>query len=313
METIDQERQQSKRLLSHQLTLGDDEFEKTLAATGKRLRGMGDSPLSSTADRLDSFVQLQGFEFGRWLLANSGGLNGYWTDYMINPPSLEGAGLQPLEQELLESAPTVLATRERAGIFKTFIQQQIKPGVCFASLPCGLMDDLLGLDWSGCEDFQLVGIDLDQQSLALAAGRAGERGLAPHCEFINKDAWQLAGDGRFDLLSSNGLNIYEPDDQQVTDLYSHFAAALRPGGLLVTSYLTPPPMLTEQCEWRMELIDKAKLQKSLVIFAEILQASWACYRSTALTRQQLIDAGFDIVEIIPDRIAIFPTVVARRR
>jgi chemotaxis methyl-accepting protein methylase len=37
----------------------------------------------------------------------------------------------------------------------------------------------------------------------------------------------------FDLISSNGLNIYVKDKEQVIALYQKFFDALKPGGTLV--------------------------------------------------------------------------------
>lgn len=45
----------------------------------------------------------------------------------------------------------------------------------------------------------------------------------------------------FHLIASNGLNIYEPEDDRVIQLYRGFHDALKPGGVLITSALTPPP------------------------------------------------------------------------
>ena len=111
---------------------------------------------------LSLLEQLNEFELGRFLLMNKG-LNGYWTSYIIlHGPQKQQ--LHPLEHWMLHNSPAVLATQERFGIFKKHLQQQLKTGMTLASVPCGLMDDLLGLDYSAHYDIKLVGIDLDEKS-----------------------------------------------------------------------------------------------------------------------------------------------------
>ncbi|UNM05671.1 MAG: hypothetical protein H6925_03910 [Holosporaceae bacterium] len=109
--------------------------------------------------------QLDTFPLVQFLLHNRG-LNGEWTDYVIRRGPVE-ANLSPLEHFLIHEAPVVLATRERAGIFKEKLQKLVQDGVHMASLPCGMMDDLLSLNFKGVPNVTLTGIDLDQQSQIL--------------------------------------------------------------------------------------------------------------------------------------------------
>lgn len=46
-----------------------------------------------------------------------------------------------------------------------------------ASVPCGLLRDLLSLDWSGVTDFTLYGVDLDPDSLQRASALSRNYGL----------------------------------------------------------------------------------------------------------------------------------------
>jgi hypothetical protein len=107
------------------------------------------------------------------------------------------------------------------------------------------------------------------------------------------------------VLVSNGLNLYEPDDARVTRLYARFAAALKPGGLLVTSFLTPP------AEWDMTRVDSVALARQQLLFSDVIGARWQCFRSSELSRRQLADAGLTEIEIVPGRANIFPTALAR--
>src|SRR5260363_143293 len=83
-------------------------------------------PLQETLDLLEALTQ---FELGRFLLHNQG-LNGYWTSVII---------------------------RERFSKLQKQLCSFIKPHACLASIPCGLMDDLLLLDYSDLKDIQLTG------------------------------------------------------------------------------------------------------------------------------------------------------------
>ena len=276
-----------------------------------------DSAVAAIRERLDGDQQLLGlldqltqFEFGRFLILNSGGWDGFWTWNVISRPDRDEPFSSELEEFLFLKAPTVQATRERFHIFQSAIKAAIQPGMEVASLPCGVMADLLTL---GSTDTRFVGLDLDEKSLQLAAEFAAEKNLASQSEFIQADAWNLGIEGRFDVLTSNGLNIYERDDDRVTDLYRSFATALKPGGLLVTSFLTPPPPLAgpEGCEWDFTKIDLEALELQRKIFSEILDATWASYRSTDTTRQQLLAAGFERIEFFPETTGMFPTVQCR--
>lgn len=309
--------EETHRILSHR-----DEgipLARRAAEIRERIQAEGDKPHVTVERQLQLLEELQGFELGRFLLSN-GGLNGYWTHYILTHPTRgrpagrgrDGRPISVIESIFLDRLPTVLATQQRFTIFRRVIQAEVKSGRVLASIPCGVMGDLLTLDYSGIENIHLVGIDLDPESLGSANGLAGERGLAATVDFLQKDAWDLGIRDEFDLIASSGLNIYEPDDERVTELYRQFFLALRPGGLLVTSFLTPPPG-GETCEWKMERLDQKDLLLQKIIFGDILRVKWQFYRTAGQTRSQLDGAGFDPIQWIDDDARIFPTVVARKR
>lgn len=261
-------------------------------------------PLEEELALLD---QLMEFPLGRFLLENKG-LNGEMTAYII----LHGPNApreHPLEQWVLHKCPVVKATQERFQIFRDQLQRSLKDGMTLASLPCGLMDDLLGLDYSEVKDIKLVGIDLDERSLKLAAENAEKTKENFTTSFLKRDAWHLNVKGQYDILSSNGLNIYEKNDQKVVELYDQFYKALKPGGLLITSFLTPPP-LSQESPWRDYCLEDVLKQKAL--FGDIIEASWQSFRTESQTRQQLEEVGFKVTEVIYDTQHMFPTVVAKK-
>lgn len=262
-------------------------------------------PLEEELALLDQLAQ---FPLGQFLLKNKG-LNGEMTAYII----LHGPKDSPknsLEEWMLHKCPVVKATQERFQIFRDQLQRSLKDGMTLASLPCGLMDDLLGLDYSSVRNIKLVGIDLDGQSLKLAEENARNKTGNFMISFFKRDAWHLNVVEEYDLITSNGLNIYEPDDQKVVELYGQFYKALKPGGLLITSFLTPPPPLSQESPWKN--FNPGDVLKQKALFGDIIEASWQSFRTESQTRQQLEGVGFKVTDIIYDTQHMFPTVVARK-
>jgi SAM-dependent methyltransferase len=292
--------------LSHEQR--ENSFQTAKQALFDKIQSRGDLPHISIQKQLELLEQLSQFEFGRFLIER-GGLNGYWTHYLVTHPTkgrLQNSPLPPLEDFLLNSAPTCVATQQRFSIFKDSIQQHLCEGGSFASIPSGLMADLLDLDTSSLCTFSLHAIDLDSETLFQAKGYAEEKGLSAHCHFALKDAWELDIDAKFDLLASNGLSIYEPDDEKVVSLYRQFYTALKPNGILVTSFLTL------KTEWKLDAVNlqDALLQK--ILFVDILDAKWQAFRAEETVRTQLNRAGFCEIEILYDKAHIFPTVIAKK-
>lgn len=295
--------------LSHEQR--ETSFETAKQALIDKIQHRGDLPHVPVEKQLQLLGELATFELGQFLIER-GGLNGYWTHYVITHPKRQTTSLSSRETFLLNSAPTCLATQERFSIFKNQIQQYIQEGCSFASIPSGLMADLLDLDYSRVQTFTLNGIDLDAETLSQAKDYAKEKGLLDHCEFSEKDAWKLDINEAFDLLASNGLAIYEPDDDKVVALYRQFYNALKPSGVLITSFLTPPPMPGLKTEWKLEFINLENLQLQKILFVDILDAKWQVFRAEETVKNQLRKAGFSNIEILYDNAHIFPTVVAKK-
>ncbi len=287
-------------------------FELSKQILLEKILNRGDLPYISVEKQLELLQGLSESKLGQFLIER-GGLNGYWTHYVITHPenNLKNP-LNSLESFILERAPTSLATQERFQIFKSQIQKRIQEGCSFSSIPCGLMGDLLDLDYSGLHTFTLCGIDLDPETLVLAKDHAKTRGLLEHCQFFEKDAWDLQLHEKFDLIASNGLSIYEHNDQKVIDLYRQFYNALKPNGTLVTSFLTPPPAPGFKTEWLSTELNPQDALLQKIIFVDILDAKWQAYRSEATVRNQLLQAGFCNIEVFYDKAHIFPTVVAKK-
>ncbi len=285
----------------------------------KKIKQRGDLSYVSVARQLEILQELSRFELGRFLLQR-GGLNGYWTNYIIQHPeqgrlrglNSENQPFTQLELFFLEKAPTCLATQQRFEIFKREIQRRLHKGIALASVPCGLSADLLDLDYSQISDVSICGIDLDAESLSQSQQNAEDYGVAACCKFVQRDAWNLEYEGAFDLITSNGLSIYEPDDQKVVELYRQFFIALKPGGYLVTSFLTPPPIPGAKTEWDLRAVNSEHALLQKIVFSDILECKWQVFRCEERVRSQLLEAGFTEIQVIYDRVHIFPTVVCKK-
>lgn len=235
------------------------------------------------------------------------GLDGKATQFFIS--GAEGEA-NPMIRWICDKAPVVLATRERFGIFKKELQKRLHSNMHFASVPCGVMEDLLGLKLVKVDNVKFTGIDLDEKSLELAAANAAKKGFKNVSNFYRADAWNLEEfEEHFDVLTSNGLNIYEADDAKVTALYKGFFKVLKPGGILITSFLTPPPAMGGTT-WKN--VNMAEATKQRILLGTIIGVGWQHFRTEELTRAQLTEAGFIDIEIIYDSQGMFPTVIAKK-
>ncbi|MGW7386853.1 SAM-dependent methyltransferase [Streptomyces sp. NPDC054794] len=290
-----------------------EDTTRLAARIEQRLRDAPDLllPLDET---LSLLVQLQEFELGRFLLHN-GGLNGYWTSYVFGLRPQNPAAT-PLERWLLTRS-LLPGIRERFGRFQAAIAASVRDGAVLASVPCGLMDDLLQQDYSGMTDVRLIGVDIDPESVDLARKNAAERGLADLCEFQVGDAWELGLDAEVDLLTSNGLNMYEADPERLMELYRGFARALRPGGRLLVSFIPRPPAPPwaeggQPGSWAKYGIEDADLRRDIAIFGDILQPKYLNFTSEEEIRDQLSRAGLTVAAVSYSENGALPIATAIR-
>ncbi|NEP81761.1 MAG: class I SAM-dependent methyltransferase, partial [Okeania sp. SIO3B3] len=86
----------------------------------QRIIQTGDKPHVTVARQLELLNELSDFPLGQFLLQN-GGLNGYWTDYLIEHQyqrrftgiDAEGRSLTELEKFILDKNPLPLATQQK--------------------------------------------------------------------------------------------------------------------------------------------------------------------------------------------------------
>ncbi len=242
--------------------------------------------------------ELTTFELGRFLLQHRG-LNGLWTAYWIwDAPNLTLTNT--LEAWFVHKAPVVLATRERATIFQELAQKYLSGRQRLASVPCGRMDDLLRLTYP--KPVALYGIDLDPEALQLAEHYARSRDLLRYCTFFHRNAWDLQLTNTFDVMLSNGLNIYVSEPEKITLLFEQMYQALQKGGVLITSFLTP------KSEWVG--VNHEDLTLEVAIFRDILQVRWSNECTEQAMREILQKIGFSVEEVRYDRQRRFPSIVA---
>lgn len=302
-------------LISHEVNAAP--IEITLKQVAERIKKQGDTPHYTVEQQLDMMHQLAQFDFGCYLLQNQG-INGYWTHYMTTHAwfgrhtgkNNRGDAFTPMEDFILNKLPIMRATQERMDIFHAENSKVLRDGVKLACIPCGMMGELLYLDYSHIKNFELIGIDYDINILQDARALAEKRQLLSHLTLKQSDAWNLNIHDELDLISSNGLTIYEPDDNRVIELFQQFYQALKPNGKLVTSFFTPPPMLTSECEWDMSNVNQHDLLYGKTVMVDIIGVKFQCYRSTKTTRKQLAQAGFRDIIFIYDKARMFPTVIA---
>lgn len=247
---------------------------------------------------------LQEFPLGQFLI-NNRGLNGYWTDYLIFK-GYKKKITHKLEYFLLNSCPGILATRERFNIFQEEIKKHIKTENNVASIPSGLMSDFLTLENNIKNKLNMYAVDLDKNSLKAIK----EQSINTNVNLIHQDAWNLNFNNFFDLIASNGLNIYEKDHEKLISLYQKFYGALKNGGVLITSFLTLPPSIDSKSPWKNYNDEHLRIQRA--IFEDILSVMWANYETEDSMREKMESIGFEVLNVIYDSQGMFPTITLKK-
>lgn len=288
--------------------LGAVELDESIIISAKERLTQAESLTVSLEEELTMLEQLTQFDLGRFLLVNKG-LNGYWIDYIISGDH-SNVEKDSLEYWLLKHAPIVQATQERFKIFQEETQKRLESNLTLASIPCGAMNDLLLLDYSNVKNVSLIGVDIDQESISLAQlniNKAITNSFS--ASLLKEDAWNLNQNVKVNVILSNGLNIYEPNETRLIELYTKFYNALTENGVLITSFITKSPAVDSNSPWKN--IDKNNLVKQKALFADVIQAKWQNSLTEEQAIYQLSQAGFKDIKIIYDSQGMFPTVIAR--
>lgn len=293
-------------------------FEATVKDLQNQIIARGDLPHVSIKQQLEILDQLASFPFGQFIIER-GGANGFWTDYLISHPQKrkpsdlnhEGKPFNSVENFLLNQCPVVLAHQERFQIYQKIIQERMQENMRLASIPCGLMRDLLTLDFTQFNRIELIGVDIDQESIDLAANFAKQLNIK-NVHFLREDAWQIPFNEELDIITSSGLNVYESDPQRILNLYKRFFNALKPKGFLVISVLTYPPGEIKNSDWKLDGIRPEVLLMDRIVHKDVLDIKWRNFRSCDELDKEFKQVGFSKVDIFFDRHHIFPTICAQK-
>ncbi|MEM7494735.1 MAG: class I SAM-dependent methyltransferase [Myxococcota bacterium] len=308
---------QPETCLSHNMQ--PEPLDQAVQAIRSRVRAEGDKPNATVKQQLEVVDALLRFGLGRFLLIHRG-INGYWTRYLAGSDPRygiaagvndEGKPLSELERWMLGESPGAYIIQERQRAAQAILRQNMRDGMVLASVPCGAMDDLLGLDFSSHRDVRLVGIDVDPASLRLAEQNARDRSMIDRVELIEADAWNMGITDRFDVLMSHGLSGYEPDRRRLVELYKEFRKAIKPEGTFLAYFTTPPPTADANSSWDRTRITAESLRRHELIFKHVLQPKWWPGHSTEQeVTSRLRAAGFSRIEPHPDQAGICTTVMA---
>lgn len=232
-------------MLSHQKVIIS---ESAVSSSLLELRSQVENDIHNQSEaefkmRLRILEQLKEFELGRFLLVNRG-LNGYWTDEILNRPVESNRKEQytnSLEEYLFEESPTFAARREAQRTIHNEVSPKLRPGSTVASFPSGLMSEVLLAKTERFSGVEVFAIDLDAENFALIRERYGDRLVGNTFHMLQMDARHLDFCDHFDLICSTGLTFYMSSDDEVQQLLNRFYVALKPkGGKLVTTFGASP-------------------------------------------------------------------------
>lgn len=310
----------NKLNISHQ-NVENKDIRDILKEAGKSIRAEKSPEIIdnfSLEERLDVLRELANFQLGKFFLTHKGA-DAFWTDYIINYPfsslakkqvNLEGNPLSRVERFILEEAPLTLAHRERFKIFQNFVQNHLFDNIVLASIPCGCMRDLLELNYNGIKNFNLIGVDIDPNSLMLARELADICKINTDLVLKELDAWKVCYIEKIDILVSNGLNVYESDKNKLLKLYKIFYSALKPEGKLVVGFLTYPPDFVQKSEWNLNAINPKSILFEKLLYKSIIKSNWLNFKTSEEMVEDLLFVGFKKVDVIYDKYRIFPTAIA---
>jgi hypothetical protein len=220
--------------------------------------------------------------------------------YRARPSGRFGVGY--LLDALLLRLPAARSMRSRYVHSREQIVAEVRrcatltEAITIASAPCGIArelveaSDVLAADPSLRERVSFVGIDLDDEPLVLSRQLAGARA---GFRFVPGDVFDRASYPRrpeSDVIVSTGLADFL-DDAEATRFFVTCRAALKPGGLLVTSAQRPQPL----ADYLMR--ELAELRPT--------------YRSAERISAVLCSAGFSAITSVSDRVGFQILVTAR--
>ncbi|AIU70500.1 SAM-dependent methyltransferase [Thermococcus eurythermalis] len=98
-------------------------------------------------------------------------------------------------------------------------------------LACGTGIPTLELARRG---YQVIGLDLHEEMLAVARRKAGAEGL--NIEFVQEDALEIGFEEEFDAVTMFFSSIMYFDDSTIQELFNSVKRAIRPGGVFIADF-----------------------------------------------------------------------------
>lgn len=283
------------------------------AMSKARLRWASKGIDAATCAGLESRLnELVAFPIGRFILVN-GGLNGYWTNYlarigcdMINERAKARQFTNETEEYIVASSAEMRGEHEM--LLRNIIGPLLKPGLAVASVPCGLMSEVL-LAAEHFEGVKLYAIDIDNCNFDLIREKYGDRLVGNEFHPLAMDALTLDFDCKFDLITCLGFVMYLKEDY-FPDFLSRLHRALKPGGRLILSFY---PEASEHstlfaCDAalsRMEAIDRE--------FVMCIEVRYTTRISTSAMVRYFSKAGFVRISIHGGTYYILPFIEAFKK
>ena len=263
--------------------------------------------LTLPVERTQAILQhLASFKLGRYLLFK-GGFNGYWLSDSILDTKMDNE-ISPFEEWLRFKSPYICANRERFHIFQLEAHKRLISNINLASIPCGLMDDLLRLNYQAFDNIHLWGIDSEDESLVLANGNAQNFGLEHFTTLLNQDTFQLQ-EKTYDMVLSYGHYKMSGQHDQLVKFYQQIQLSLKPNGTLITAFHTSN-FLTDTNQAGAPDLNDSLLQH--VLFHDILESDFMHPHTIEEATQILNESGLKIMEIHPDSLGILPTFICQK-
>lgn len=241
------------------------------------------------------------------------GVDGALHDQIIDAALLPTGSMKkhyhPSDVRLLENC-TTRGIVERFHNFQDAMHKLIREGQIgsdsyIASIPCGLMREVLTLNFEGTRP-HIVGIDKDPQSLLASKKLAAEMAIS-HVDFYRKDALFLGPIRSVDVLISNGLAVYL-DDHELLELFQQFQGSMSSGGYFITNHMTP------ESEWNREHATAEDLKFQHDFLRNIVRGRWLQHlRPISQVVEMLEQAGFDVLDVREGNTGIFPVYITRRQ
>lgn len=241
-------------------------------------------------------IELEGCPFGRFLIQNRG-LDAYWTKRVTEN---KGNYFNDFEHRLVTEPLAFVATQFRSLVFKNNVAD-LKDNSYIMSVPAGLLPEFTK-DLVLAKNFKIDAYDLDSRCIDQT-----ELSKLANVEYIIADIFKVDIKNQYDAVVSNGLNIYLESDEKVSEFYNIIAKSLKPGGILITSFLK------DSSEQDFSVVDKDQLAFTKDVFADILNIGWKKTHKEAEFYQILLKAGLVVKEIIYDNQKAFPTVIALKK